>query len=40
MMQRLCVKVLPGAQKQLKAIDDWSIKLRRLIDQLVEEEEG
>lgn len=34
------VKVLPGVRERLKAIDDWQNKLRRLIDQLIEEDVG
>jgi hypothetical protein len=34
------IKVLPGVREQLKTIDDWQNKLRRLIDALIEEELG
>jgi hypothetical protein len=34
------VKVLPGVRERLKTIDDWQNKLRRLIDELIEEELG
>jgi hypothetical protein len=34
------IKVLPGCRERLKTIDNWQNKLRRLIDQLIEEELG
>jgi hypothetical protein len=31
------VKVSPGVRERLKTVDDWQNKLRRLIDELIEE---
>jgi hypothetical protein len=33
------VKVLPGVRERLKTVDDWQNKLRRLIDELIEDSE-
>jgi hypothetical protein len=32
------VKVLPGVRERLKTVDDWQNKLRRFIDELIEED--
>jgi hypothetical protein len=34
------VKVLPGVRERLKIVDDWQNKLRRFIDELIEEDGG
>jgi hypothetical protein len=34
------LKVLPGVRERLKTIDGWQDKIRKLIDQLIEEEHG
>jgi hypothetical protein len=34
------VKVLPGVRERLKTVDDWQNKLRRFIDELIEEDGG
>ncbi|BAU14141.1 hypothetical protein LEP3755_46860 [Leptolyngbya sp. NIES-3755] len=34
------VKVLPGVRERLKTVPNWQDKLRRLIDQLIQEELG
>jgi hypothetical protein len=34
------VKVLPGIRERLKTVDDWQNKLRRFIDELIEEDGG
>jgi hypothetical protein len=34
------VKVLPGVRQRLKTVDDWQNKLRRFIDELIEEDGG
>jgi hypothetical protein len=33
------VKVLPGVRERLKTVDDWQNKLRRFIDELIEEDD-
>jgi hypothetical protein len=34
------VKVLPGVREKLRLVPSWQDKLRRLIDQLIQEELG
>jgi hypothetical protein len=34
------LKVMPGVRERLKTVDDWQNKIRRFIDELLEEQGG
>jgi hypothetical protein len=36
----ICIKVKPGVKDKLKAIPSWQERLRKMIDQLIEDEGG